>query len=113
MKRTMNFLILAIFFLLFSTASITQAKDGQALFFESPSVALDAGETCNGGSCQTKNGTVLSCPTAGGPICDDDKACICQCFKIGNTYTAANRCVDGRELESIAANPDVGRRCGS
>ena len=56
---------------------------------------------------------MLSCPTTGGPICPDEKACICQCFKVGNTYTAANRCVDGRDLEAIAAGPDVALRCGS
>ena len=112
MKPTAMFFILAILLTLFSTASIAQAKDDAGLFFETPSVAFDAGEACNGGTCQTKNGTVLSCPTAGGPICEDEKACICQCFKVGNTYTAANRCVDGRELENIAANSDIGRSCG-
>ena len=111
MKLATTFFLFTIFF--FSTASIAQARDNQGLFFEDTRVVMDAGAACNGGTCQTKNGTVLSCPTTGGPICPDEKACICQCFKVGNTYTAANRCVDGRDLEAIAAGPDAALRCGS
>ena len=97
----------------FSAASIAQAQDSQGLFFEDAGVVMDAGAACNGGTCQTRNGTVLACPTTGGPICPDEKACICQCFKVGNTYTAANRCVDGRDLEAIAGGPAAALRCGS
>lgn len=111
MKRATMFFLFAILF--FSVPSITQAQDSQTLFFENASVVLDAGAACNGGTCQTKNGTVLACPTTGGPICADEKACICQCFKVGNTYTAANRCVDGRDLEAIAGGPAAALRCGS
>jgi hypothetical protein len=110
MKCVMTIFLFAPFF--FSAASIAQAQDRQALFFENTGVVMDAGAACNGGTCQTRNGTVLACPSTGGPICPDDKACICQCFKVGNTYTAANRCVDGRDLEAIASGPMAALSCG-
>jgi len=110
MKCATTFFLTVMF--LFSTVSLAQAQGGQGLFIENAGLVLDNGAACNGGTCQTRNGTVLSCPTKGGPICDDEKACICQCFKIGNGWTAANRCVDGGDLEAIAETHSMARSCG-
>ncbi len=110
MNRATTFFISVLFF--FSAASTAHAQDGGVPFYESAGVLLDGEAACNGGTCQRKNGDMLSCPTSGGPICDDEQVCICQCLKVGNTYTAANRCVDKDDLEAIASSPMATQRCG-
>ncbi|MEM8931440.1 MAG: hypothetical protein AAGE94_09710 [Acidobacteriota bacterium] len=34
---------------------------------------------CNGGTCETAGGTVLTCPTTGGPSCSSSEECSCSC----------------------------------
>ncbi len=50
-------------------------------------------ESCNGGSCETGLGGVLSCPTSGGPTCGSSQPCGCLCLQMPNgSWSSANYC---------------------
>jgi hypothetical protein len=50
-------------------------------------------DSCNGGSCLSGLGSVLNCPTSGGPTCNSTQPCGCICLNTQNgTWTTANFC---------------------
>jgi len=54
------------------------------------------GEACNGGTCTTEDGDILSCPTSGGPVCDETENCTCECYHVGGNlphWNTRNKCV--------------------
>ena len=59
-------------------------------------VVAAPGNRCNGGTCLPKGGTTpLSCPTSGGPLCNDSQTCQCTCFRQTDTspWQTKNECV--------------------
>lgn len=52
-------------------------------------------DACNGGNCETGLGGVLSCPTSGGPTCQNNQPCACFCAHMPNgSWSSLNYCMD-------------------
>jgi hypothetical protein len=60
---------------------------------------LAAAPGCNGGSCTTSSGLGLTCPASGGPSCDEEDVCLCECAQRTNgSWSTNNACVPVWEL---------------
>ena len=52
-------------------------------------------ERCSGGQVMTPTGTVLDCPSGGGPRCKTDQECVCvPVANPGGGYGSKNDCLD-------------------
>jgi hypothetical protein len=69
----------------------TASADGAVETFDLSEVLALAERVCNGGSCLTKDGKTLNCPTSGGPTCGEGQICTCRC---SGDPLAYNDCID-------------------
>ena len=73
-----------------SFVDAVQTESGEVLIRPVP-----VGTVCNGGSCATTGGTVLNCPTSGGPVCKAHEVCTCTCvLNTDGTWSPKNQCVE-------------------